>query len=133
MGGDVELLEGDPAIRWQVLAGLTDASESDVAAERSRVATEGWGKALLDRQSSHGHWDDGNDDGWISQDENKSFQIACRKRFTLVEVIIVFGHRGPPHTETNHRAARRAPFGVGSGPIKFAREPARSFVRFRSS
>jgi hypothetical protein len=58
-------LEGDPAIRWQVLADLTDAPERDVTAERSRIATEGWGRALLDRQSPHGYWDDGNDDGWM--------------------------------------------------------------------
>ncbi|HEY1428020.1 MAG TPA: hypothetical protein VGF18_00475 [Candidatus Tumulicola sp.] len=59
------LLESDPAIRWQVLAGLTDAPETEVDEQRSRIATEGWGKALLDRQSPHGYWDDGNDDGWM--------------------------------------------------------------------
>ena len=37
------LLEGDPAIRWQVLRDLTDAPADDVAAERARVEYDGWG------------------------------------------------------------------------------------------
>mgnify|MGYP003693597301 CR=1 FL=1 len=41
------LLEGDPAIRWQVLRDLTDASPDEVAAERARVEHEGWGARLL--------------------------------------------------------------------------------------
>ena len=38
------LLEGDPAIRWQVLGGLTDAPASDAAAERARVEHRGWSR-----------------------------------------------------------------------------------------
>ena len=49
------LLAGDPAIRWQVLADLTDAPAQEVAAERSLVAHSGWGKALLDLQVD-GQW-----------------------------------------------------------------------------
>ena len=41
------LLDGDPAIRWQVMRDLTDAPAEAVAAERSRVAEEGWGAELL--------------------------------------------------------------------------------------
>src|SRR4051812_40513014 len=37
------LLDSDPSIRWQVLRDLTSAPADVVAAERSRVATEGWG------------------------------------------------------------------------------------------
>jgi hypothetical protein len=59
------LLDGDPAIRWQALNDLTDAPKSEVAAERSRVAVDGWGKALLERQSPRGFWDGGKDDGWM--------------------------------------------------------------------
>jgi hypothetical protein len=51
------LLDSDPAIRWQVMRDITDASEADVAAERARVATEGWGAKLLDLQRQDGHWD----------------------------------------------------------------------------
>src|SRR3954454_5806579 len=41
------LLDADPAIRWQVLHDLTDASADEVAAERARVEHEGWGAQLL--------------------------------------------------------------------------------------
>jgi len=50
------LLDSDPAIRWQVMRDLTGGSPDAVAAERSRVATEGWGAHLLSRQSSAGNW-----------------------------------------------------------------------------
>ena len=50
------LLDGDPAIRWQVMRDLTDASEDLVAAERARVADEGWGARLLALQQPHGQW-----------------------------------------------------------------------------
>ncbi|HSK35072.1 MAG TPA: hypothetical protein VK903_16450, partial [Propionicimonas sp.] len=50
------LLEGDPSIRWQVLRDLTAASGPDVAAERARVATEGWGARLLAEQDPDGRW-----------------------------------------------------------------------------
>lgn len=50
------LLDSDPAIRWQVLRDLTDASADEVAAERARVATEGAGARLLALQSADGRW-----------------------------------------------------------------------------
>ena len=50
------LLSGDPAIRWQVLRDLADASPDVVTSERSRVATEGWGAALLALQDDDGQW-----------------------------------------------------------------------------
>jgi len=53
------LLDSDPAIRWQVLRDLTDAPSDTIAAERSRVATEGWGAKLLARQSPTGQWNGG--------------------------------------------------------------------------
>ena len=55
------LLESDPSIRWQVMRDLTGASGEDVTAERSRVATEGWGARLLDRQRQDGQWGEGRD------------------------------------------------------------------------
>jgi hypothetical protein len=51
------LMDSDPAIRWQVMRDLTDAPDEDVAAERARVATEGWGARLLALQRQDGHWD----------------------------------------------------------------------------
>ena len=50
------LLAGDPAIRWQVLRDLTDASAAEVEAEQARVAGEGWGAQLLRLQRSDGTW-----------------------------------------------------------------------------
>jgi hypothetical protein len=53
------LLDADPAIRWQVLRDLTGASPGEVAAERARVAHEGWGARLLSLQGPDGMWDGG--------------------------------------------------------------------------
>ena len=53
------LLEGDPAIRWQVMRDLTDTSPEQVAAERARVEHEGWGARLLALQGADGLWDGG--------------------------------------------------------------------------
>ena len=50
------LLDSDPAIRWQVLRDLVDAPADVVAAERARVATEGWGARLLELQGEDGQW-----------------------------------------------------------------------------
>jgi hypothetical protein len=51
------LMTSDPAIRWQVMRDLADAPEHEVAAERTRVASEGWGARLLGLQRPDGHWD----------------------------------------------------------------------------
>jgi len=53
------LLDGDPAIRWQVMRDLTRESDDAVARERTRIAREGWGAQLLDRQRRDGTWGDG--------------------------------------------------------------------------
>jgi hypothetical protein len=53
------LLDSDPAIRWQVLRDLADAPAEVVAAERARVATEGWGARLLELQGEDGQWEGG--------------------------------------------------------------------------
>jgi hypothetical protein len=50
------LLDGDPAIRWQVMRDLTHEPAAGVAAERARVATEGWGARLLALQAPDGRW-----------------------------------------------------------------------------
>lgn len=51
------LLDSDPAIRWQVLRDLTDASLEEIMRERARVAKEGWGAELLSLQGADGAWD----------------------------------------------------------------------------
>src|SRR5271168_3511155 len=53
------LLDSDPAIRWQVMRDLIGEAPNAIAAERSRVATEGWGAQLLARQSPAGDWGEG--------------------------------------------------------------------------
>src|SRR4051812_49872950 len=59
------LLDSDPSIRWQVLRDLTDEPSAVVAAERSRVASEGWGAKLLGLQTPDGHWGDDQKHGWM--------------------------------------------------------------------
>ena len=53
------LLDSDPAIRWQVLRDVMDAPAEAIAAERARVATEGWGARLLALQGKDGQWEGG--------------------------------------------------------------------------
>ena len=63
------LLDSDPAIRWQVLRDLLDAPADEGAAERARVAGEGWGAALLSTQADDGRWDGGTfRPGWARED-----------------------------------------------------------------
>jgi hypothetical protein len=50
------LLDSDPSIRWQVMRDLTGEAADVVAAERARVAREGWGARLLDLQGEDGQW-----------------------------------------------------------------------------
>jgi hypothetical protein len=61
------LLDADPAIRWQAMLDLTDAPAHEVAAERDRVASEGWGARLLALRRDDGQWDIGKPDTeWIT-------------------------------------------------------------------
>jgi hypothetical protein len=50
------LLEGDPAIGWQVLRDITSASPDEVAGARARVEHEGWGARLLALEDPDGLW-----------------------------------------------------------------------------
>ncbi len=50
------LLDSDPSLRWQVMQDLTDASDEEIAFERAKVATGGWGASLLAAQSEDGTW-----------------------------------------------------------------------------
>jgi hypothetical protein len=50
------LLESDPAIRWQAVRDLTDASPDQIAAERSRIPREGLGAEILAAQQPDGSW-----------------------------------------------------------------------------
>ncbi|MFL5667817.1 MAG: hypothetical protein ACJ77U_00370 [Chloroflexota bacterium] len=65
------LLDGDPAIRWQVMRDLTHEPAEVIAIERARVATEGWGARLLALQGEDGLWA-GNA---FSQDRTDTFHV----------------------------------------------------------
>lgn len=58
------LLDSDPSIRWQVMRDLMDKSDEEIAAERSRIATHGWGARLLSLQGPDGNWGGG---PWVRQ------------------------------------------------------------------
>ena len=74
------LLDADPAIRWQVMRDLIHETPSVVAAERSRVATEGWGARLLALQAPEGLWGGA---AW-SQDFTDTFHVLeLLRRFGL--------------------------------------------------
>jgi hypothetical protein len=67
------LLDGDPAIRWQVLRDVVGAADKTVDRERRKVARDGWGARLLAQQDADGRWAGGlSSDGglyspkWIS-------------------------------------------------------------------
>ena len=53
------LLEGDPAIRWQVMRDRLDAPEAEWSTERARTEHEGWGARLLALRAPDGLWADG--------------------------------------------------------------------------
>jgi len=59
------LLDSDPALRWQVMRDLTDASPEAVAAERARVPREGVGAAILALQGSDGAWHRIDEPDWL--------------------------------------------------------------------
>jgi hypothetical protein len=74
------LLDSDPSIRWQVMRDLTHEPPEVIAAERSRVAVEGWGARLLALQAPDGLWDG---KAW-SQDWTDSFHVLeLLRRFGL--------------------------------------------------
>ncbi|MDJ0960072.1 MAG: hypothetical protein QNJ88_05400 [Acidimicrobiia bacterium] len=51
------LLEGDPAVAWQTRRDLLDDA-AGAAADRERIATEGWGARMLSHQDPEGTWGD---------------------------------------------------------------------------
>ena len=76
------LLDSDPSIRWQVLRDLADATAAEVAAERDKVATTGWGARLLALQGSDGQWDGGT--YWPAHDDDPDGQPWTATTYSLV-------------------------------------------------
>jgi hypothetical protein len=68
------LLEGDPAIRWQVLRDLLDTPAREWEAERARTVEEGWVAELLRRQGDDGEWPEGR---WTASTWTLLLLMAC--------------------------------------------------------
>ncbi|HLV87135.1 MAG TPA: hypothetical protein VKV39_09185 [Candidatus Sulfotelmatobacter sp.] len=60
------LLDSDPAISWQALRDLTDASPDVISATRRRVPREGLGAQILASQQSDGSWRRPDSPAWLS-------------------------------------------------------------------
>jgi hypothetical protein len=59
------LRNSDPAISWQAMRDLTDASPAAIAAKRARVSREGIGAKILAIQGSDGSWHRADDPIWV--------------------------------------------------------------------
>jgi hypothetical protein len=57
--------DADPAVRWQALRDLRDASPSTLDAERARIARDGLGARILAAQASDGAWHEGDAPLWL--------------------------------------------------------------------
>ena len=53
------LMEGDPAIRWQTMRDLQNATSKRWKVEQRRTLDEGWGAQLLELQARDGSWGGG--------------------------------------------------------------------------
>lgn len=60
------LLASDPAVSWQALRDLTDASPEAIGAERARVPQEGVGAEILAAQEPDGAWRRLDDPAWLT-------------------------------------------------------------------
>jgi len=98
------LLNSDPSIRWQVMRDVSHQPAAVVAAERARVAVEGWGATLLALQAPDGSW---GGQAW-SHDWTDTFHV--------LELLRRLGL--PPESEQARRAialvGERVTWGLGS-------------------
>ncbi|MDQ0894899.1 hypothetical protein [Agromyces ramosus] len=76
------LLDSDPSIRWQVMRDLLDEPAEAVAAERGRVATEGWGARLLALQPDDGYWG-GDEYGMHGERTSVTWTLHLLRRFGI--------------------------------------------------
>jgi hypothetical protein len=105
------LLDSDPTIRWQVMRDLTDASGGEVAVERAKVATQGWGARLLASQAPDGRWGGAAwNHGWDSTMHVlmllREFGLdptsePARRAIGLVRDLVTWKGSGPPECESN--------------------------------
>ncbi len=97
------LLDSDPSIRWQVMRDLAGEAREVIAAERARVAVEGWGARLLGLQEPDGNWGGGAwvRDSWAS----------------TLETLVLLKELGlEPSSPRARRAIRRVRDGSDWGP-----------------
>jgi len=100
------LLDSDPAIRWQVLRDLIHAPPEEVAAERARVATEGWGARLLSLQGDDGQWAGGacfpaNSLNWRQENQGQPWTSTL----PTLQLLVYFGI--DPGSDPVQQAIRR--------------------------
>ena len=68
------LLEGDAAIRWQVMRDLLDAPAKDWERERRRTVDTGWTAELIAQQGAEGEWPKGR---WTASTWTLLLLVAC--------------------------------------------------------
>ncbi|HLF43847.1 MAG TPA: hypothetical protein VJA46_10030 [Acidimicrobiia bacterium] len=85
------LMEGDPAIRWQVLRDLEGVPEPVWSAEQKRVAREGWGARLLEHQGDDGRWTP-----WL----------YGKKWISTTYTLVLLRRMGMPPSERIHRSCQ---------------------------
>jgi hypothetical protein len=100
------LMDSDPAIRWQAMRDLLHLPSEDIAAERARVAHEGWGARLLSLQDADGQWAGGacfpgNDRDWKGENQGQPWTSTL----PTLQLLVDFGI--DPETERVQRAIRR--------------------------
>ena len=101
------LLDSDASLRWQVIRDLGDESDEVVAAERLRVASEGWGAQLLDRQRPDGKWGDGTSNPqWASRAGGTR---CARPSVAPVFSALKVASSGSPSARARRRVARSGP------------------------
>ena len=94
------LLDSDPAIRWQVLRDLSGAPAEIVAAERARVATEGWGARVLALQGEDGQWEG----GALFPAERAESGTGQLWTATAYSLVLLHDFGVDPHRDTVRRA-----------------------------
>jgi hypothetical protein len=68
------LLDGDPAVRWQVMRDLLGAPAADWKKERARTVECGWVSEMLARQGEDGEWPAGR---WTASVWTLLLLVAC--------------------------------------------------------
>lgn len=95
------LLDSDPAVRWQVLRDLAGAPPDVIAAERARVANEGWGARLLALRDADGQWAGG---ACFPRDFKGDFSAGQPWTSTLPTLMLLRDLGADPEAETVREA-----------------------------